>query len=82
MSKPNANVEIVHVKDILDEVRGDGSRTVEQQLSVIFDRFNIAVRAIDPTITGCWVGYETERPNHPSYIAFERGKPLFGIRRE
>lgn len=73
-----ATRNIAYAKDIVEEIRSEGG-TVVQQLTLLVERFNIAARAIDPTITGSWVGYETERPNHPSYIAFERGQPLFGV---
>ena len=77
-----ATREVGRVKDIVEEVRGDGTRTVEQQLTDLFDKFIIAARIIDPAITASWVGYEIERPKTPSYVAFERGKPLFGIPRD
>jgi hypothetical protein len=70
--------KILTSKEIVEDIRSENG-TVVQQLTLLVERFNIAARAIDPTITGSWVGYETERPGHACYIAFERGKPLFGV---
>ena len=74
-------IKIAHVKDILSEIRAKGDLTVTQQLHLLFEQFNIAARAIDPTITGSWCGYDFSVPDRPCYIAFERGTPIFQIGR-
>jgi hypothetical protein len=60
------------VRDILAEIEASGAVTVEQKLNSLFDKFNMAARAIDPSITGAWVGYDAKRPNIPTHIVFER----------
>lgn len=78
-----AQAHIATVKEIVEQIRGDGSRTVEQQMSELFDRFIFAARQIDPAISGQLVGYEVDeqgRSSRPAWIGFERnGKPMFGV---
>lgn len=78
MIAPNATVDIASVRDILDDIRRSGATTVDQQLTVLFDKFNIAARAIDPSITGSWVGRDGSDLNTPSFIVFERPGSVFG----
>jgi hypothetical protein len=68
----NASVKIARLKDILDEVRGDGTRTVNQQLEVLIDRFAMAVRVIDPSITKVWVCRGGEGLDQPCFVSMER----------
>lgn len=78
-----AQAQIATVKEIVEEIRGDGSRTVEQQMSELFDCFIFAARQIDPAISGQFVGYEVDgqgRAALPAWIGFERnGKAIFGV---
>ncbi len=71
---------LARVDEIVEEVRAGGG-TVEQQLTMLFDKFNHAVRIIDPTVNGAWVGYDANRPQTPTFIIFERpgaAAPVFG----
>ena len=64
------------VREVLDEVRTEGG-TVEQQLNTLFEKFVTAVRAIDPTVTGSWIGRDGPDLSTPSFIVFERPGSTF-----
>lgn len=66
-----SSIKLATVRDILGDIQGLGG-TTDQQLAALFEKFNVAARAIDPSITGSWVGYDANRPNTPTYVIFER----------
>lgn len=69
---PATTVDIATLRDIVSEVRASSAPTVEDQLADLFDKFNTAVRAIDPSIAGGWVGYDANKFKLPTFIVFER----------
>ncbi len=69
---------IAVVRDIVAEIQMTGG-TPEQQLNTLFEKFNVAARSIDPSITGSWIGYDAAQPKTPAFIVFERsGQRFFG----
>lgn len=73
-----ATVELSTVREIMEDLRASGATTVEQRLRLLFDKFNTAVRAVDPSITGAWIGYDAAYETLPTTITFERpGAELF-----
>lgn len=75
MTRANGR-KIAQVRDILEDVRASGAETVEAQLTVLFDKFNTAARAIDPSIKGSWMGRDMTLENKPYIIGFERDGQL------
>lgn len=54
---------------------------VEEQLNALFKRFTEEARAIDPSITRCWImSDETKETKTPNAVFFERpGLPFLTL---
>lgn len=65
------------VQGLVDEIQGNGARSVEDQLNLLIDHFSAAVRIIDPNIRWVHVGYEGEGKAKPFCIWIDREGSTF-----